>query len=223
MLASIRKSYFILFYHLKKSLYYLYHTILQYLASQNSIFIKILFSNLSLLFLSNRHFFFRLWHVSIPGLSNSIFFPLSPSTPSTGSTHRTTHTDPWYTDQPIQTHHHTHRATHKHKPSTEPHTQAIDQQQWPTHRSPHPPPKPPISKPKPPIENPRCRFETHWSKPIQKKSSPEPPSELPMINPTNPPIDQQIHCFKPTINRSQPKTHFSHNPNIEPNHDSQPF
>ena len=114
MLASIKKCYSILFYPLKKSLYYLYHTILQYLASQNSIFIKILFSNLSLLFLSNRHFFFRLWHVSIPGLSNSIFFPLSPSTPSTGSTHRTTHTDPWYTDQPIQTHHHTHKATHTH-------------------------------------------------------------------------------------------------------------
>ena len=38
----------------------------------------------------------------------------------------------------------------------------------------------------------------HRSKPIQKKSSPEPPSELQMINPTDPPTDQQIHCFKPT-------------------------
>ena len=228
MLASIKKCYSILFYHLKKSLYYLYHTILQYLASQNSIFIKILFFNLSLLFLSNRHFFFSDFGMfQFLGFPTVFFFPLSPSILSTGSTHRATHTDPWYTDQPIQTHHHTHRATHththKHKPSTLPHTQAIDQQQWPTHRSPHPPPKPLISKPKPPIGNPRCRFETHRSKPIQKKSSPEPPSELPMVNPTNPPTDQQIHCFKPTINRSQPITHFSHNPNTKPNHDPQPF
>ena len=43
-----------------------------------------------------------------------------------------------------------------------------------------------------------------------------------MINPTDPPTDQQIHYFKPTINQSQPTdptmtqtpdpTHFSHNP-----------
>ena len=39
---------------------------------------------------------------------------------------------------------------------------------------------------------------SHQSKPIKKKSSPKPPSKLLMINPTDPPIDQQIHCFKPT-------------------------
>ena len=61
-----------------------------------------------------------------------------------------------------------------------------------------------IKPTKPPIRNPRRRFETHRSKPIQKKSSSEPPLELPMINPTDPHTDQQIHHFKPTINRSQP-------------------
>ena len=51
-----------------------------------------------------------------------------------------------------------------------------------------------------------------------------------MINPTNPPTDQQIYCFKPTINQSQPTdptmtqtpdpTHFSHN--TGPKHRTQP-
>ena len=64
-------------------------------ASQKSIFIKILFFNISLLFLSNRHFFFQnLAWINFPWLSNSIFFPQSPSTSSIGSTHRATHTDP---------------------------------------------------------------------------------------------------------------------------------
>ena len=38
----------------------------------------------------------------------------------------------------------------------------------------------------------------HWSKPIIKKSTSKPPTELPMINPTDPPTDQQIHRFKCT-------------------------
>ena len=51
-----------------------------------------------------------------------------------------------------------------------------------------------------------------------------------MINPTDPPTDQQIHCFKPTINQSQPTdptmtqtpdpTHFSHN--TRPKYRTQP-
>ena len=94
----------------------------------------------------------------------------------------------------FNTHTHTHINTnhqqchtHKHKPSNPRRSE--------THA---------IKPTKPPIRNPRRRFETHRSKPIQKKSSSEPPSELSMINPTDPPINQQIHCFKPTINRSQP-------------------
>ena len=56
---SIRKFYHILFYHLKKPLYYLYHTILQYFQHPKTLFLlKYYFFNLSLLFLSNRHFFF---------------------------------------------------------------------------------------------------------------------------------------------------------------------
>ena len=131
-----------------------------------------------------------------PGLSNRIFFPQSPSTSSTSSTHRATHTDPWYTGS-THTHTHTHKHKHKHKPS--------NHQQSHTHK--HKPSNPryqTIKPTKPPIRNPRRRFETHQSKPIQKKSAPEPPSELSMINPTDPPTDQQIHHFKPTINRSQP-------------------
>ena len=174
MLASIRKCYFILFYHLKKSLYYLYHTILQYLASQNSIFIKMLFFNLSLLFISNRHFFSDFGMFQFLGFP-TVFFFLSLPQPLAPVQHIELHTQTYDTpinlSKPITTH-------------TEPHTHTnTNHQQSHTH-------KPSISKPKPPIGNPRCRFETHRSKPIQKKSSPEPPSELPMINPTNPPTDQ---------------------------------
>ena len=47
-----------------------------------------------------------------------------------------------------------------------------------------------------------------------------------MINPTDPPTSQQIHCFKPTINWSWPTTHFSHNPTTtqtpDPNHYQRP-
>ena len=52
----------ILFYNPKKLFYQLYHTILQYTQHPKTLlfyhFIKILFFNLSLLFLSNSHFFF---------------------------------------------------------------------------------------------------------------------------------------------------------------------
>ena len=44
--------------------------------------------------------------------------------------------------------------------------------------------------------NPRRRFETQAIENTQK-SSPEPPSEILMINPNDPPTDQQIHHFKP--------------------------
>ena len=57
---SIEECYSILFYHLKKLLYQLYHTILQYTLHPKTLlfyfFIKILFFNLSLLFLSNHQY-----------------------------------------------------------------------------------------------------------------------------------------------------------------------
>ena len=117
---NIRKCYSILFYHFKKPLYYLYHTILQYLQHPKTLFLlKYYFFNLFLLFLSNRHFFFRL---GFRGLSNSHFIsPLSPSTSSTGSTHKATHTSrpmihrSTYPNPSPHTQSHTH--TQKHKPS----------------------------------------------------------------------------------------------------------
>ena len=117
--------------------------------------------------------------------------------------HRSTYPNP-----SLHTQSHTHTHTHKHKPSNhqQSHTHTNQQTSWSQQRPPHPPPKPPFKKPKPPIRNPHCQFETqatdqknhHRSKSIQKKSSLKPPSELPMINPTDPPTDQQIHHFKPT-------------------------
>ena len=57
-----RKCHPILFYHLKKAIYQLYHVILQYTQYPKTLlfyhFIEILFFNLSLLFLSNKAFFF---------------------------------------------------------------------------------------------------------------------------------------------------------------------
>ena len=75
----------ILFYHSKNSLYR--YTILFYsiFTSQNSIFIKILFFNLSLLLLSNRHFFSRFQrlhhHQSPHHTSTSTAPPSSITTP----------------------------------------------------------------------------------------------------------------------------------------------
>ena len=59
--TSIKECYAIFFYHLKKQLYYLYHTILQFHQHQKTLFFyffnKILFFNLSLLYLFHHHFF----------------------------------------------------------------------------------------------------------------------------------------------------------------------
>ena len=106
----------------------------------NSILIKILFFNLSLLFLFNKYIFSDPLFLGFPTV---FFFPQPPSTFSTGSSHRTTHTDPstephtaTHTDPSTEPH----TATHT-NPSTEPHTQTHHQSQQ---RPPHPPPKPPI-------------------------------------------------------------------------------
>ena len=64
----IQKCLPILFYHPKELLYQLYHIILQYTQHPKNLlfyhFIKILFFNLSLLFLSHGHFFFKFSHDS---------------------------------------------------------------------------------------------------------------------------------------------------------------
>ena len=58
---SIEECYSIVFYHPKKLLYQLYHTILQYTLHPKTLlfyfFIKIFFFNIFLLFLSHHHFF----------------------------------------------------------------------------------------------------------------------------------------------------------------------
>ena len=147
----------------------LYYPILQYLQHPKTLFL------LKYYFLIFLYYFFP----TVTFFSDLVFlgFPtsLSPSTSSTSSTH----TYPWYTDQPIQTHHHTQRATHthKHKPSIhqqsythkykpsnhqQSHTHTNHQTSWSKQRPPHPPPKPPI-------RNPRRRFETQsiWNPPKQ--------------------------------------------------------
>ena len=93
---SIKEFYHILFYHLKKPLYYLYHTILQYLQHPKNLFLlKYYFLIFLYYFFPTVTFFFQnLAWINFPWLSNSIFFPQSPSTSSIGSTHKATHTDP---------------------------------------------------------------------------------------------------------------------------------
>ena len=185
---ALENSNAILFYHSKTPLYQYTIPFYNTSASQNSIFIKILFFNHSLLFLPNRSASFS-WAFQQP------FLFLSPSTGSTHNTH------PLYTDQPIQTHHHTHthkhkhqtsnKATHKHNPATKPsHTHKHKPIQKPGHRS-KTQARPPIHaadqpihtadlKPRPPIKNRSKPIQkkiitgANPFKPIQKTSSPEP-------------------------------------------------
>ena len=158
----------------------LYHfTILS--ASQNSIFINILFFNLSLLFLSN-HF-----SISFSQAFQQPFLFLSLSTSNTGSTHNT-HTPmihrSTYPNSSPHPHPHTQTQTsnqqqshtHKHKPSIEPHTQTIKPVgannghhiHHPSHRSET---HTADLKPRPPIK--KIITEASPFKPIQKKSLPE--------------------------------------------------
>ena len=111
----------ILFYHSKTLLYQYTIPFYNSSTSKNSIFIKILFFN---------PFFIISSHPTVqphfPGLFNSHFY-FSLQAPVQHTTHNT---HPLYTDQPIQTHHHTHtykhihqpsnKATHKHNPTTKP-------------------------------------------------------------------------------------------------------
>ena len=165
----------------------LYHTILQYLQHPKTLFL------LKYYFLIFLYYFFptvtpfqALAWFDFPGLSNSIFFPLfliqplAPVQHTEPHTHTQTHDTPINLSKPITTHTepHTHTNTnhqqshtHKHKLSNhqQNHTHTNHQTSWSQQQPSHPPPKPLISKPKPPIRNPRRRFETHRSKPIQKK------------------------------------------------------
>ena len=82
---ALENSNFTLFYHSKKSLYHYTISFFNTFTSQNSIFIKILFFNLSLLLLSNCHFFskFQLLHhhQSPHHTSTSTALPSSITTP----------------------------------------------------------------------------------------------------------------------------------------------
>ena len=158
-----------LFYHSKISLYH--YTILFYNSStsQNSISIKILFFNISLLFLYNCHFVFRL---IFPRLSNNLFFfplllpqPLATHKPSTSIATAAPKTQA--TDQlkpPINPSTTTATApkTHQHlNPST---TTATAPQPISTSTHQQPQPQPWHQKPISPCH----RFEIHRSKPIKK-------------------------------------------------------
>ena len=73
------------------------------------------------------------------------------------------------------------------------------------------PPNQTIKPTKPPIRNPRRQFETHRSKPIQKKSSLEPPQPQPNHDLT-------------TTNDQRPTTHFSRRSTTDnPLHPSSPI
>ena len=102
--------------------------------TQNSIFFPILFKYSILFFLFLLFLFFY------------SFSSLSPSTSSTGfNTQNHTHTDPWYTNPPIQTHHHTHINTNYQTINWATHTNPSNQSEptiatTPTNRSQQQPP-----------------------------------------------------------------------------------
>ena len=132
-------------------------------ASQNSIHIKILFFNLSLLFLSNRHFFsdfgknqfswaFQQYFFSSVSLNLQHWFNTQSHT-HRPMIHRSTYPYP-------SPHTHSHTYTHTNTNHQQSHIHTNHQTNWSQQRPPHPPPKPSVSKPKPSIRNPRCRFET---------------------------------------------------------------
>ena len=78
-----KKCYPIFFYHLKKQLYYLYHTILQFLPHSKTLFL------LKYFYLIFLYYFFLSWAFHFPGLSNRFFFfSQAPSTFSTNHKHK---------------------------------------------------------------------------------------------------------------------------------------
>ena len=94
--------------------------------SQKSIFIKILFFNLSLLFLSNRYFFQTRRDSIFLGFPTVFFFLSLPQPLALVQhiePHTQTHDTPINLSKPITTHTHTQTQTQTIKPSTKPHTQ----------------------------------------------------------------------------------------------------
>ena len=171
---SIKECYLTLFYHLKKQLYYLYHTILQYLPHPKTLFLlKYYFLIFLYYFFPTVTFFQTLTWFIFLGFP-TIFFFLSLPQLLAPVQHRATHADPWYINQSTQTHHHTHRATHTHKHKPLNHQQSCTHTQTiklvgannghythhPSHQSANPSHR---------LAIPCRRFETHQSKPIQKK------------------------------------------------------
>ena len=173
-----------LFYHSKKLLY---HTILQYFHHPKTLFLlKYYFFYLSLLFLSNRHFFSDLVFTDQPIQTHH-------------HTHKATHTQTQTQTIKPSTEPHTHKPSNQLEPTTAttPTNQAINQQSQATDQKPKPSiwnlarlkypkkgrwstqkkskiPKPPINKPKPPIRNSRRRFETQVVENTQKKADDQP-------------------------------------------------
>ena len=201
----------ILFYHSKTPLYQYTIPFYNTSTSQNSIFIKILFFN-PFFIISSQPF-----SLIFLGFSIAIFISLS----STGSTHNT---HPLYTDQPIQTHHHT--PTHINtniKPTTKPHTNTTQQQSQATHTNTNPfknratdqKPRPghrstpPINQSTPLIWNPGHRSKT-GANPFKKKPSPEQTHSNPFKK-----HHHQSHRSKPiqkNHHRSKPiQTHSKNN------------
>ena len=89
------------------------------LASQNSIFIKILFFSSFFIISFQPSLFFRLWHVSIFLGFPTVFFFLSLPQPLASvqhtEPHTQTHDTPINLSKPITTHTEPHTHTHKHK------------------------------------------------------------------------------------------------------------
>ena len=207
----------VLFYHFKNSLYHYIILFYNISTSQNFIFIKILFFNISLLILYNCQFFLRL---IFPRLSNHLYFltlllpqPLATHNPST-----TIATAPktQATDQPINNHNHSHgtknlsaHAADLKPTGANPLKKIItgatigatdDQPTRSTHRSTDP------------------LFQTHHQ-PIPAYRSNHDPNTRP--NPLQPQHQTQIP--NPTHFNHNPNTGPNHDPNTGPNHDPQPL
>ena len=161
----------------------LYHFIIRP-RSKTLFLLKYYFLTHYLLFLSIHSVSF-LWAFQQP------FVFLSPLAPVQHTTHNT---HSWYTDQPIQTHHHTYTHKHKHQTSNKAtHTNTNQQQSQAIHTNTNPfknratDQKPrPSHRSTPPIWNLDHRSKTganpfkknhHRSKSIQKTSSSKPPKQ----------------------------------------------
>ena len=187
---ALRNAKAILFYNSKN--HFIIYTILFYnsFTSQTSIFIKILFFNLSLLL------FFLTETFAFLGFP-TVFFFLSFSL-NTGSTQNAFLFLPQHlcdTHRPIRT------KTQKNPSHHCPLLTKIPAEQKPILKKKKKPSVTTEGKKKPIRQSQQSyqqsRFETHAVENTQK-SSPAPPSELPMINPNDPPTDKRIHHFKPT-------------------------